>query len=165
MNNTIKNEILEHISHWKDVPNGVAAKKIFEALCQEENRNKEEFNIEDLCQLADIDVTDGVIFGTLPILTGDKKAVLDMYHVYKDLDGRELKIDFRNQTSKYKYGRTESGLMFLEFIEHPETGEIIYNPEERMYFRFSLSDNFKSMLQTEEETVKPQSHKKTTQKP
>ncbi len=167
MNNSIKNEILKHLDHWKDVPNGVVAIKIFDMLSQKENRNKDEFNIEDLCEFSHVNIQDenAAIFGALVVMTDPTNGFLNMYRVYKDTDGKEFKLDFANQPNKHKYKTNNKGLCVLESIKHPETGEIIYNPEERMYFRFSLSDNFKSMFQSQEKTLKIESQKKTIQKP
>ncbi len=167
MNDTIKDEIIEHLNHWKDVPNGVVASKVFEALRQKENRNKDEYNIEDICKFVNVKILDdsASVLGALVIMSDQKSGFLNMYQVYKDTNGKEFKLDFRNHPIKHKYGTNDKGLSVLEMMEHPETGEVIHYPENSIYLRFSLSDKFKAMLLSEESTLKTQPQKKTTPKP
>ncbi len=149
MDESIRSGFLRHLNHWKDVPNGVVAKKVFNTLCQREKQNKEEFSIEDLHRFAGVNIygDSTTMLGALVIMCDPENGYLNMLRIYKDINGKEFILDAAKSPLKYEYQVDGEDLKVLKSMKHPETGKIIYNPEANMYLRFKLSDKFKDMLQ------------------
>ncbi len=151
MDESIRSEFLRHLNHWKDVPDGVIAKKIFHKLCEKIPLKKDEFNIEDLHQFANVDIYQDstAMLGALVIICDPESGYLKMSRVFKDTNGKEFILDSIKSPLKYEYQVHGDGLKVLKTMKHPETGKVVYNPEASMYLRFHLSDKFKDMLQLE----------------
>lgn len=149
MDKSIKSEFLRHLNHWKDVLNGVVAKKIFYAISQREKQNKDEFSIEDLHRFANVNIYDEstAMLGALVIMCDPENGYLVMSRVFKDTTGKEFIIDANKNPLKYEYQVNGESLKVLKTMRHPETGKVIHNPEANMYLRFKLSNKFKDMLQ------------------